>query len=306
MRHNRCGIIIVSWNVAQLLERCLNSVFEHCRDVDFKIVVVDNCSSDQSVASAKRIQRANPKGRLSIIANASNRGFASAVMTGYERLVKDRRGSDPVLLLNPDVELHADVLPSLLGRFHQSDRVAIIGPTLFDEQGMIQRSVMRLPTVTSTILLALKLHHVFPWLPAVRRYFAMDHDYTQPSLVEQVQGAFFLVRPECWRELEGLDPHYFIWYEEVDFCKRALDAGWEVLYQPTAGIVHHGGKSFEQAARSDKQAYFYQSAMYYIAKHKGFLGWFLLWCMKPLSSAINLFARFFRSPRKLWVISSSL
>ncbi len=302
----RCGIIIISWNVGDLLERCLHSVFEHCKQVDYKIIVVDNNSSDNSVEVAKRLQRALPKGRLSIIANAENIGFASGVMRGFLRLVKDGRGNDPVLLLNPDVELHADVLADLLKQFHANPKIGVIGPTLFDDQGIIQRSVMRLPGIFSTALLCLKLHHILPWLPAIRRYFAMDHDYTTSSRVEQVQGAFFLVRSECWRQLDGLDPHYFIWYEEVDFCKRARDAGWDIVYQPTVGIVHHGGRSFAKEDRSRKHSYFYQSALYYMAKHKGFWGWFILWILKPLSFVINVGARFYRPSRRLWVVDSSV
>lgn len=269
---------------------------------NFVVIVVDNASNDNTIEIVKRLQRSVLKGRLRLIANSDNVGFATAVNQGVDRLKRLGWSDAPILLLNPDVELHANVLPRLLKEFDDFKSVGVIGPTLFDEDGVIQRSVMRLPGVWSSLVTLLKLHHVLYGLPFLRRYFAFDMDYTVAQEVEQVQGAFFLIRRECWDALGGLDPNFFIWYEEVDFCARALKGDWHIRYVPTAGVIHHGGRSFSQEKRLLKQRYYQQSLLWYMAKHKGFLAWFVFWLLQPIGLLLSALTSNFTPPRRVWIV----
>ncbi len=300
----RCAIIIVSWNVASYLERCLLSIVRHCQHTDYVVIVVDNASNDNTIEIVKRLQRSVLKGKLRIVANAQNLGFATAVNQGVDRLKRIGWSDAAILLLNPDVEFHASVLPRLLEEFKTDDSVGVVGPTLFDEEGLIQRSVMRLPGVWSSLVALLKLHHVLYFMPFLRRYFAFDMDYTVAQDVEQVQGAFFLIRRECWDALGGFDPNFFIWYEEVDFCARALEGGWHVRYVPAAGIIHYGGRSFSQEKRLLKQRYFQQSLLWYMAKHKGFLAWFVFWLLQPIGLFLSLITSNFAPARRIWIVKN--
>lgn len=299
----RCAIVIVSWNVASYLERCLLSIARHCQQTEYVIIVVDNASTDSTAEVVRRLQRTTLKGRLRLIANSHNHGFATAVNQGVQRLERLGWSDAPILLLNPDVEIHSNIFSPLLKEFDAHDEVGVIGPTLFDEDGIIQRSVMRLPGVWSSLLTLLKLHHVLYFLPVLRRYFAMDMDYTVAQSVEQVQGAFFLIRRECWDALNGMDSHYFIWFEEVDFCARALTNGWSVRYVPSAGIIHHGGKSFIQEKRLLKQQYYQRSLCWYMAKHKGFWSWLLFWLLQPVGLMLSAITSIFPPARRIWVVN---
>jgi len=298
------SVIIVSWNVRPLLERCLLSIATHLTGVDYRVVVVDNASGDGTVTLLKTLQRKQLRGRLTIIGNTHNVGFASACNQGVatiDRLRKNKAPLDPehdyVLLLNPDTELHGSAIQTLLRFMEKNDRVGVAGPTLFTEQGGIQRSIRRFPGVCSQAIVMLKLQHLLPRISLYQNYIAADLDYKKEQMVEQIQGACFLVRRACWNALEGLDEHFFLWFEEVDFCKRAWAEGWEVYYVPTTGVVHHGGESFSQVWTLSKQRYYHDSILWYVAKHKGFLGWFVLWLLQPIGIMLAVVASFIKPPQ---------
>ncbi len=298
------SIIIVSWNVRSLLSACLESIAVQLSGLDYRVVVVDNASTDGTVSLLKSIQRKQLRGRLTIAMNTTNRGFATACNQGVaaiDRLHKNIASTDSnheyILLLNPDTELHGPAIQTLMRFMDKHTRVGVAGPTLFDEQGNIQHSIRRFPSVVSQAMVMLKLQHLVPSFPTYRHYIAADLDYKKEQMVEQIQGACFLVRRKCWDELEGLDEHFFLWFEEVDFCKRAWDNGWEVRYLPTPGVVHHGGTSFAQVMSVNKQRYFHRSILWYMAKHKGFFGWFPIWLMQPIGLLLAYLASFVKPSR---------
>ena len=298
------SIVIVSWNVRPLLERCLLSIASHLSNTEYRVVVVDNDSTDQTVAMLKTLQRKQLRGLLTIVANTHNAGFATACNQGVATLERFRKGkssidpaNDYILLLNPDTELHGPAIQTLLGFIEKHQRVGVAGPTLFDQEGKIQRSIRRFPGVVSQAMVMLKLHHFFSRFPAYHNYVAVDLDYKKQQMVEQIQGACFMVRRACWNALEGLDEHFFLWFEEVDFCKRAWQKGWEVHYVPTPGVAHYGGESFSQVWSLAKQRYYHASILWYVAKHKGFFAWFALWLLQPIGILLALVASTLQRPR---------
>ena len=119
----------------------------------------------------------------------------------------------------------------------------------------------------SQVLILLKLINIWPNNKVFYKYLAKDFDYRQSQSVDQVMGAFFLIKRDLINQIGKLDERFFIWFEEVDFCYRTKKNGWDVWYYPDAEVIHYGGSSFKQALMVKKQWLFFQSALKYFSKH---------------------------------------
>lgn len=261
------SIIIVSWNVSDLLKKCLESIFRYKSDVELEVIVVDNASSDGTVEMVRQNFL-----QVKLIANQENRGFSAANNQG----IKEAKG-DYILLLNPDTEFIENSLEKVIQKMSSDNQIGVLGCKLLNPDKTIQPSVRRFPTVWSQLVILFKLHKIFPGL--LNHYLAKDFVYDHPltpSLVkeggqesveaDQVMGAFFCVRKELFDKIGLLDKGYFIWFEEVDFCRRAKQAGYKVVYWPGTSVVHHGGQSFAQQMTLKKQLWFFKSAWRYFTK----------------------------------------
>lgn len=270
-------IIIVSWNVEKLLERCLRSLEAACAGLEWDCEVVDNASADGSVAVARRLGA--DLSRIRVVANQDNRGFARACNQGMSE-----SEARYVLLLNPDTECPPDSLARLLRAADERPGAGILGSKLLNSDGSVQTSIRRFPSFWNQLGIMLKLHNIFPSL--FRRYFARDLSLEVEQDADQVMGACFLVRREVIEQIGGLDERYFIWFEEVDYCRMARDAGWSVRYVPSVSVTHHGGQSFGQVFSLKKQRYFNESLVKYFRKWEP--GWkpFVLNLARPLSLAL--------------------
>ena len=268
------SIIIVSWNVANLLKTCLNSIYKYTRGISFEIFVIDNASADNTVEMVKKKFPC-----IHLIANDVNRGFARANNQG----IKKAKG-DYILLLNPDTELKEDSLIKMTKFMKQTPGAGITGCHLLNPDTSHQDSVRRFPKFLDQALILLKLHHLFPQFPAFRRYLCQKFDYKRQQEVDQVMGAFFMIRKQVIDQIGLLDENFFIWFEEVDYCLRAKKTGWQVIYTPVTEVTHHFGQSFKQMMTVEKQKIWNKSLRYYFLKHHGFwqyigtaiLGWISL------------------------------
>lgn len=292
------SIVIVSWNVRDLLRRCLESIGgaigprasqgssspKECgvaelsheeTDLEIEIIVVDNGSSDGSVEMVRdlRVEEGHfPNVRF--IANEDNRGFSAANNQGIS-IAEGRY----VLLLNPDTEIVGDALTTL-GAFADAHLdVGMAVPQLLNPDGTVQSSRRRFPTLLTALFES-------TWLEPVAPRGLLDHYYVvdQPDDVIQdvdwVTGAAMLVRREAIEDVGPLDEGFFMYSEELDWCRRLRAAGWRIVYVPTAQIVHHGGKSSEQVVAA-RHVHFQTSKVRYFEKHHGTLTaealrWFLL------------------------------
>lgn len=288
-------IVVVSWNVADLLERCLLSLPSACQGLDWDCVVVDNDSADQSTAVVRKIMDLDE--RFDLIINQENTGFAHACNQGAAN-----HHARYVLLLNPDTECPPDSLAQLVRAADTKPLAGVIGPRLVYADGTYQESVRRFPALPDQSLILLKWHHFLPGLKSLRRYFCHDLVRDKAQSVEQVMGACFLVRSDCWDQLKGLDQRYFIWYEEVDFCMQAVTYGWTVWYEPAVSVIHHGGQSFDQAFTLRKQRYLNDSLRKYMLKWHGRLAWLAVTILHPISLLLAGLAgaiKFFGAGHKL-------
>lgn len=291
------SVITVNWKVKDLVFRSLQSLYQHTRGISFEVFFVDNDSRDGSVGL---IQREFPQ--IHIIANQKNLGFAKACNQGIQASI-----GDFVLLLNPDTEFFDNALGKLVVWMRNHPDVGIAGGKLLNPDRTLQQSVRRFPTFISQALILLKLHHVFPDLKPLRHYFAKDFNYDPPPFVgggkgegievDQVMGSFFCIRRELIKQIGPLDERYFIWFEEVDYCKMARDADWKVVYTPELSIIHHGGESFAQVFALKKQRMFNDSLQKYMRKHYGFWPWLGITLLSPPSIFLAWFCGFTRKKK---------
>ncbi len=257
----KLSIVIVSWNTKELLKKCLQSISASLGDFDREVYVVDNNSSD---GTANMVAQDFPKVKL--IANKENFGFARA----NNQALKIATG-DYVLLLNPDTELFSETLNKSLNFMADHGDVGIMGCKLLNGDKTLQPSVRKFPTIGPIAMMFLKLPKLISHLKSIDNYLATDFDYTREQEVDQVMGAYMMASREVLDKVGLLDERFFIWFEEVDWCKRVKKAGYKVVYYPGAELIHYGGKSFAQEKVATKQINFFKSAMKYFLKH-GFFG----------------------------------
>jgi N-acetylglucosaminyl-diphospho-decaprenol L-rhamnosyltransferase len=246
------GVVIVTHNSEREIGECLDAL----QKVSVRVVVVDNASTDGTLA----IVRAKP---VEWIANHTNRGFAAAANQGFARL-----NCDYILLLNPDSVLQgglealreASALPGAAGA----------GGQLFGKDGVPQVGFMvrKFPTVSVFILESLLLNRLWPVNPINRKYRGLELDYASRLEVDQPAGAFLMIRRAVWEELGGFDEGFHpLWFEDVDFCRRAADRGYRLFYEPKAVAKHTGAHSISQLTVELRQFYWYRNLLRYSAKH---------------------------------------
>ncbi len=252
------SIIIVNWNVKPLLRRCLASVYASWGGrPGLEVIVVDNASTDGSVPM---VRDRFPQVRL--LVNEVNRGFPAANNQG----IAIARGRY-LLLLNPDTEVVGDALSTMVAYADRHPDVGLIGPQLLNPDGSVQSSRRRFPTLPTLFFESTWLQ---PWAPRrlLERYYVLDRPDGEIQEVDWVTGAAMLARREAVRQVGPLDEGFFMYSEELDWCRRFKAAGWRIVYLPSAQIVHHVGKSSEQVVAA-RHIHFQTSKVRYTRKYHG-------------------------------------
>jgi N-acetylglucosaminyl-diphospho-decaprenol L-rhamnosyltransferase len=260
------SIVIVSWNVRDLLRACLQSAVSGLRSAAVngarlaaEIIVVDNASTDGSV---EMVRAEFPDARLMV--NAINRGYTGGNNDGIAAATGRH-----VLILNPDTEIVGDALAALVQYADAHPEVGVIGPQLLNPDGSVQSSRRRFPTLMTGLFESTWLQSLTP--PSVLHgYFVKDRSDTETQKVDWVVGACLLVRREVIAQVGALDEGFFMYSEEIDWCRRIKQAGWKVVYLPAAQVIHHAGKSSEQAV-AQRHIQFQTSKVRYFRKHHGAL-----------------------------------
>ncbi len=266
------SVIIVSWNVKDKLRLCLKSLL--AEEVQ-EIIVVDNNSAD---GSPQIVRQEFPQ--VILLAKEINFGFAAAVNQGIIRSTQEI-----ILLLNPDTEVKPGALKLAILFFKEHQKAGIVGGRLFNSNGSIQKSVRRQPTLFSQVVVLLKLGYLLPRL--LNNYLAQDFDYEKIQIVEQVSGAYFFINRKLIKDIGVMDENFFLWFEEVDYCKRAQDTDWEIWYVPEVTATHIAGASFRQLSHTKRQLIFNHSVSYFFRKHHSILTWLIIkiCCLVALTQA---------------------
>lgn len=248
------SIIIVSWNVADLLAACLDSIADTSR---IEIIVVDSASSDQTVSM---IQQRYPQVKL--VAQTENLGFVRCNNIGLA-VAQGRH----VMLLNPDTEVIGDALPQMVACMDTNPDIGIVGPHTLNTDRTTQSSRRRFPTLALAFFESTWLQQYAP-KKMLDHYYVNDQPDDGVFDVDWVQGSALMVRREVYEQIGGLDESYIMFSEELDWCRRAKDAGWRVAYLGTAEIIHHSGKSTEQVV-ARRHVHFQESKLRYFRKFYG-------------------------------------
>lgn len=248
------SIIIVSWQVRDKLKNNLAALFKSVVDFDWEVFVVDNNSQDGTVEMVKE-----DFSSVKLIVNQENLGFAKANNQALQQAT-----GDFVLLLNPDMKVLPGTLKNLVVWLENNPQAWVAGGKLVDEDNKIITNVRRFPKLQDQMAIALKLPHFLPNI--LDNYLAKDFDYTKANKVDSVRGSFFAIRRECLERVGLLDERFFVWFEEVDYCRRVYEAGGAVWYTPIAVCLDYVGQSFKQWSNTRAQAFFRSSQLKYFKK----------------------------------------
>ena len=264
------GIVIVNWNVASLLKECLISIYEtpevhcdergvwHLNEHALEVWVVDNGSTD---GSQEMVRAAFPQ--VCLLEPETNLGFGRA-----NNLVMEKSQADYLLFLNPDTLLVGHALSAMLGYMINHPLVGMLGPQLQYANGAIQPSRRRFPTVGVALMESTLLEQWFPDNRWARSYRVVDKSDADIQQVDWVTGACMLVRHEVWHQVGGFDERYFLYSEELDWCRRIVGAGWQIVYFPQAIVVHYEGQSSGQVM-PERHVRFHTSKILYFQTYHG-------------------------------------
>ncbi|MFH1631777.1 MAG: glycosyltransferase family 2 protein [bacterium] len=265
------SIIVVTYEEnLDVLKGCFDSVAAS-NGVDLELIVVDNAGSD----ATKGLLMSYPG--VKYIRNPDNRGFAAAVNQGISASCGKH-----VLLLNPDTCFGAGTLNKMIVHLDEDSEVGVAGCVIQYPDGSPQESFRRFPTLKAWLLTLFKVPHIVKRSKIVDHYMMRDANPYQTQDVDSIMGAFMFIRRELIDQIGMLDERYFIWFEEVDYCKMAHDAGWKIRYYADVRIEHMQGHSFGKIATLRKQKWIRTSLRKYMYKHHGPVPWLILWVLTPI------------------------
>jgi len=237
------SIVVVSWNAREHLRRCISSIARHTRDVTLEFVVVDNASSDGTVAA---LQRDYPD--LKIVANARNLGFARAGNQGMSAAA-----GELLLLLNPDTYVEDDVIGRAVRFMATRPEIGMLGCRLRYPDGRLQHNANRALSVRRSLLERLWLYKLIP--RSRRARFLLDGywDHDEEADVDWLAGAFMLLRRELFAASGGFDERFFMYGEDSEWCMRLRRMGHRVVFTPAPGTVFHTGSVSSDLLWAEKE-----------------------------------------------------
>jgi GT2 family glycosyltransferase len=224
------SIIIVSYNVRELLRKCLKSIQSFQKDLSFEVTVIDNNSEDRSAEMIRR-----EFAGIALLENRRNLGFSAACNQGIRR----SRGRF-VLLLNPDTEFTPGGITEMVKFMDSCAQAGICGPEMTDSQGKVHYSCRSFPSYLTAISSGQSiLNRLFPRNPLSRKYLQKDLNRTERIETDWVSGSCLLAKREVFERIGLLDTRFFMYVEDVDLCYRAEKAGYSVYCFPHVTVIHH-------------------------------------------------------------------
>ena len=261
MSRTLISFVIVTYNSAATIEACLSSI-ERYTSGSFEAVVVDNSPGEETAVAVKHFLQSRDGVTFRLDKTNNNLGFAKACNRG----AKETTG-DYIFFLNPDTELLNDACAEMLACIKEHPLAAAVGPAIFGSNGTVTVTCRNLPTASRIVLDATGIDR---WAGAYR----MTHfSHQEPRRVEQIMGAAMLISRDTYWRADGMDERFFIYYEEVDLCKRLMEAGGEVWFWPAAQVRHLAGASTDAPSVRARMIYVLrESRKKYFRKHFGVSG----------------------------------
>jgi GT2 family glycosyltransferase len=231
------SVVIVSWNAREYLLKCLETLTPAVCRHSMEIIVVDNASSD---GSAESVETAFPNVRL--FRNKTNLGFAKANNVGISH-----SSGRYLCLINSDVEVFPECINRLVDYCETHVKTGMVGPKVMGKDGAQQRSYRRFPSVWNMFCRALALDTVFHRVKLCIGYSCSNGADNAPCRVDILSGCFWLVRREALADVGLLDESFFMYGEDMDWCRRFWKHGWMLAFVPEARALHYGGASSSNA-----------------------------------------------------------
>jgi hypothetical protein len=231
--------VVVAYHSRDTLPQCLAALEADAAASEHETVIVDNASGDGILEA---VARDFP--RVRGIANRDNVGYARAINQGIAATT-----GEFVLAMNPDCLLERGALASLIGYLRAHPRTAVAGPMILDSDGTLQYSARAFPDHFTFFFNRYSLlTRLFPGNRFSRRYLLTDWDHASVREVDWLSGACLMVRRAAIDQVGAMDERFFMFNEDVDWCRRMKGAGWAVSYVPQARVVHHVGASRKKVA----------------------------------------------------------
>jgi GT2 family glycosyltransferase len=230
----KLAIVIVNWNGGELLRRCLASVEQFPPNLAYEIVVVDNASTDGSREWLESLGD-----RVRLIRNDENAGFGRANNQAFAAT------TTPFLfLLNSDAELRAGAIDTLIETINSDERIGVVGPRLVNPDGTLQASVWRNPvTPFETVVNAFRLYKLMPGGLRGRVLLGYHWDHARRRRAQLLSGAALMVKRKLIDEVGGFDERFHMYGEDTEWSLRIVRAGWWMIFEPEAEVLHRGGQS---------------------------------------------------------------
>ena len=233
----KTSVIVVSWNAKAFLLKCIDSLQRQSLPESPEIIVVDNASAD---GSAQAVKDSYP--RVKLIVNDGNYGFAKANNIGIRV-----SAGDYLFLVNSDVVVSDRCFAKCIQHMESHPEIGMLGPRIVGTDGKVQRSCMSYPTLWNTLCRAFALDSLFPRSKLFGSQLLTYWNHDDTRAVEVVNGCFWLLRRSALDQVGLLDERFFIYGEDIDWCKRFNENGWKVVFFAEAEALHYGGASSANA-----------------------------------------------------------
>lgn len=277
------SIVLISYNTRHLLKRVLTAIEKGKGELQIQVIAVDNASRDCSADFLK-----NEFPNVELLQNSVNVGFGRANNQALSRVL-----GRYVLLLNTDAFVSSDTLPKSVKFMDEHKSCGVLGVKLIGEDGAPKLSCCYFPTPRN---LAVQMTRLGRFFPNIRLMDDTSSDHPSWRSCDWVPGCYYMVRRDVIDTVGLFDPRYFLYWEEVDHCRRVREAGWDVIYYPYTQVVHIGFQSGETFGDDRRQipALFTESLLLYLRKHHGWLGMLataVLMILSDLASATKQILR---------------
>jgi len=261
----KISIIIVSYNVKDYIKQCIRSIFRSDISKDlFEIIIIDNDSYDGTVEDLKK-SFAN----ICVIENNLNEGFSRAVNKGIKKA-----NGDFICLLNPDVIINENTFSTLLKYLENDKNIGCIGPKIINVDGTIQHSCKRsFPTPLNAIFRLFYLDRIFPKSSFFGKYNLTYLDINKTHKVDAISGAFMMFNKDIVKEVGLLDEDFFMFGEDIDFCYRIKNRGYNIIYTPDTEIMHYKGESVKTAPYDMVNVFYNAMEIYFKKYSKNYPNW---------------------------------
>ena len=274
------SIVIVNWNTKKITLQCIKSIYSSKSKYISEIILVDNNSSDDSVCA---IEKMFPE--IKIIVNDKNFGFAKANNIGFSKCL-----GRYICIINSDTEVKLKTLNSMISFLDKNLDIGMLGPRTLNKNGSLMMTCRDFPSLLGFFFQAVGISKVFKKSRLIKGSFMTYFKHDSIRRVDVLSGSCMMVKKQAFDEVGGLDERFFIYGEDVDWCKRFNIAGWPVVFYPYAEIYHYSGSS----SSVDPQRFsieMLKASFQYCAKYFNNISQYMFYILKMLHYIFRLIQR---------------